>query len=60
MGDHVHMCLSNSPKYAISTVVRYIKGKSAIQLARKFGARQRNFTGEPFWARLRRVKGWTE
>lgn len=51
MGDHVHMCLSIPPKYAVASVVGYIKGKSAIQIARKYGARQRNFTGENFWAR---------
>ncbi|MGF6603494.1 REP element-mobilizing transposase RayT [Paraburkholderia sp. GAS448] len=51
MGDHVHMCLSIPPKYAVSNVVGYIKGKSAIQIARKYVARQRNFTGEHFWAR---------
>jgi len=51
MGDHVHMCISIPPKYAVANVVGYIKGKSAIQIARKYGARQRNFTGENFWAR---------
>jgi putative transposase len=51
MGDHVHMCLSIPPKYAVSQVVGYLKGKSAIQIARNFGGRQRNFTGEIFWAR---------
>ncbi|MCP3878491.1 MAG: IS200/IS605 family transposase [Sulfitobacter sp.] len=51
MADHVHMCISIPPKYAVSTVVGYIKGKSAIQIARQFGGRQRNFTGESFWAR---------
>lgn len=51
MGDHVHMCLSIPPKYALANVVGYIKGKSAIQSARTFGGRQRNFTGENFWAR---------
>ena len=45
------MCISIPPKYAVSTVVGYIKGKSAIQVARQFGGRQRNFTGESFWAR---------
>jgi putative transposase len=45
MGDHVHMCLSIPPKYAVSNVVGYLKGKSAIQIARKFGGRQKNFTG---------------
>lgn len=32
-------------------VVGYLKGKSAIQIARRFGGRQKNFTGEHFWAR---------
>ncbi len=50
MGDHVHMCLSIPPKYAVSNMVGFIKGKSAIQVARKFGGRERNFTGENFWA----------
>jgi putative transposase len=49
MSDHVHMCLSIPPKCAVSNVVGYIKGKSAI--ARNFGGRERNFTGEVFWAR---------
>ena len=49
--DHVHMCLSIPPKYAVSNVVGYIKGKSAINIARQFGGRKRNFTGEVFWAR---------
>jgi len=51
MPDHVHMCLSISSKYAVSNVVGYMKGKSAIMIARKFGGRERNFTGEVFWAR---------
>jgi putative transposase len=51
MIDHVHMCLSVPPKYSISNVVGFIKGKSAISIARNFGGRQRNFTGEVFWAR---------
>ena len=51
MPDHVHMCISIAPKYAVSNVVGYMKGKSAIAIARKFGGRQRNFTGEVFWAR---------
>ena len=49
--DHVHMCLSIPPKYAVSNVVGYIKGKSAIAIARRFRGRERNFTGEVFWAR---------
>ena len=51
MIDHVHMCLSVPPKYSVSNVVGYIKGKSAISIDRHFGGRQRNFTGEVFWAR---------
>ena len=49
--DHVHMLLSISPKYAVSRVVGYIKGESAIHLARVYGERKRNFVGQHFWAR---------
>jgi len=45
------MCLSIPPKYAVSNVVGYIKGKSAIAIARNSGGRASNFTGEVFWAR---------
>ena len=51
MADHVHMCISIPPKYAVSSVVGFIKGKSAISIARNFLGRKRNFTGETFWAR---------
>lgn len=51
MSDHIHMCLSIPPTSAVSNGVSYIKGKSAITIARRFGGRQRNFTGEVFWAR---------
>ena len=51
MSDHVHMCISIPPKYAVSKVVGYLKGKSAIAIARRFGGREKNFTGEVFWAR---------
>jgi putative transposase len=51
MSDHVHMMLSIPPKYAVSQVVGYIKGKSAIHLARVYGERKRNFVGQSFWAR---------
>ena len=51
MRDHVHMCLSIPPKYSVSSVVGFLKGKSAISIARKFKGRQRNFNGEAFWAR---------
>ena len=49
--DHVHMLISIPPKYAVAQVIGYIKGKSAIHIARTAGGRQRNFTGEHFWAR---------
>ena len=51
MPDHVHMLLSIPPKYAVSQVVGYIKGKSAIQIARRFLEVKRNFVGQHFWAR---------
>ena len=49
--DHVHMLISIPPKYAVSQVVGYIKGKSAIHLARVYAERKRNFVGQHFWAR---------
>ncbi len=51
MPDHVHMMIAIPPKYAVSQVVGYIKGKSAIHLARVYAERQRNFVGQHFWAR---------
>ena len=51
MPDHVHMLLSIPPKYAVSQVVGFIKGKSAIRVARVYGERRRNFVGQHFWAR---------
>jgi putative transposase len=51
MADHVHMLLSVPPKYAVAQVVGFIKGKSAIYIARTFGERKRNFVGQHFWAR---------
>ena len=49
--DHVHMLISIPPKYAVAQVIGYLKGKSAIHIARTVGGRERNFTGEHFWAR---------
>jgi len=49
--DHVHMLIRISPKYSVAEVIGYIKGKSAIAIARQFGGRKRNFNGEKFWAR---------
>ena len=51
MPDHVHMMIAIPPKHAVSQVVGYIKGKSAIHLARVYGERKRNFVGQHFWAR---------
>jgi len=49
--DHVHMLISIPPKYSVSEIIGYIKGKSAIAVARQFGGRTRNFNGEKLWAR---------
>ena len=49
--DHVHLCISIPPKHAVSYLVGFIKGKSAISIARRFMGRAKNFTGENFWAR---------
>ncbi len=51
MGDHVHLLISIPPKYSVSQVVGYIKGKSAIHIARTYAGRRHNFTGQSFWAR---------
>ena len=51
MRDHVHMLMSIPPKYSVAQVVGYLKGKSAIYIARTFMGKSRNFTGESFWAR---------
>ena len=51
MPDHVNMLISIPPKYAVASVVGYIKGKSAIHLARNFMGRRKNFVGQSFWAR---------
>ena len=51
MPDYVHMLLSIPPKYAVSQVIGYIKGKSAIHLAPTSAERKRNFVGQNFWAR---------
>jgi putative transposase len=51
MSDHVHMMIRIPPKYAVSQVIGFMKGKSAIHLARVYGERKRNFVGQSFWAR---------
>ncbi len=49
--DHVHMLISIPPKYAVSQVIGFMKGKSAIQIARNFMGRRTHFIGQNFWAR---------
>ncbi len=51
MSDHVHIMISIPPKHAVSQVVGFIKGKSAIHIARVYTGRQRNYVGQHFWAR---------
>ena len=51
MPDHVHMLLSVPPKYSVASVMGFIKGKSAIHIARVYAGRRRNFVGQHFWAR---------
>src|SRR3990167_3835651 len=50
-GHHVHMCIEIPPKHAVASIVGYIKGKSAIMIARRFLQKDRNFVGEHFCAR---------
>ena len=49
--DHVHICMEIPPKHSVSSIIGFIKGKSAIAIAREFSKKQKNFTGESFWAR---------
>src|SRR5262249_22711109 len=58
MADHVHMLLSIPPKYSVSGVVGFIKGKSAIAIARRFMDRAKNFVGQNFWARAITCQRW--
>ena len=51
MPDHVHMLISIPPKHPVSNVIGFMKGKSAISIARNLLNRQKNFTGQSFWAR---------
>ena len=51
MPDHVHVCIAIPPKYAVASVNGFLKGKSAIAIARQLCGKQRNFTGEHLWAR---------
>ena len=49
--DHVHMCIEIPPKYAVSSVIGFLKGKSTIAIARTFHGKTRNYNGAHFWAR---------
>lgn len=49
--DHVHMLIAIPPKYAVAQVIGFLKGKSAIHVARVYGGRKQNYTGQHFWAR---------
>ena len=49
--DHIHLCLSIPPKYAVATIVGYIKGKSAMIVFERYSKHKRNFKGHSFWAR---------
>ena len=49
--DHVHMCIEIPPKYTVSSVIGFMKGKSAIAIARTFQNKEKNFGGAHFWAR---------
>ena len=51
MKDHVHILVSIPPKYSVSQVVGFMKGKSAIHIARVYSGRIKNFVGQSFWAR---------
>lgn len=51
MPDHVHICIEIPPKHSVASVIGFIKGKSALAIARRFGGKERNFIGEHFWAR---------
>lgn len=51
MPDHVHMCIEIPPKHSVASVIGFIKGKSALAIARRFAGKERNFIGEHFWAR---------
>ena len=49
--DHIHLCISIPPKYAVSTIVEYLKGKTAMMVFERYSKVKRNFKGQSFWAR---------
>ena len=62
MPDHIHMLMRIPPKHAVAQIVGFMKGKAAIAIARKYSGKERNYTGEHFWARGYAVStvGWNE
>jgi putative transposase len=51
LADHVHMCIEIPPKHAVASVIGFLKGKSALAIARHRQTKERNLIGEHFWAR---------
>ena len=51
LSDHVHVLLGIPPKLSVANAVGFLTGKSAIRIHREYLGRQRNFTGDHFWAR---------
>ena len=51
LADHVHMCIEIPPKHAVASIIGFLKGKSAVAIARQLGGKLQNFTGAHFWAR---------
>ena len=51
LADHVHICIEIPPKHAVASIIGFLKGKSAVAIARQFGGKWKNFMGEHFWAR---------
>ena len=51
LADHVHMCIEIPPTQAVASISGFLKGKSAVAIARQFGGKRQNFTGAHFWAR---------
>ena len=51
LADHVHVCSEIPPTLAVASLIGFLKGKSAVAIARQFGGKWKNFTGEHFWAR---------
>ena len=49
--DHIHVCLAIPPRYSVSTIVGYLKDKSAMIMFEKYSRLKRNFKGHSFWAR---------